>query len=374
MKILYCLNSAQPGGMEQHVLDLASGMVEKGHEVYVWCPNGPLVEQFKNAGARVTQIKIKLECDPIYIFKLINFLRKNKIDVVHAHEIKAVANAMFGSFLAGTKVRISHTHTPISEWQVPVLKKIPNLIIQWGVVNLFSSKEIALTNTRKKVKVKEGISERKLHIIPNGIEIKDFEYSHEEKSKFRQEILSRYNIPNDSYIFGVVSRISEEKGHKVLLNSFKDIYKGTNFYLILAGGGPLEQEIKNIVNKYKLEDRVIVTGRFSAEDHKKYFCTFDCFVHPTLAEGFGIVLIEAMSAKLPLVASDLEVLKEVGGETVTYFETGDSEDLKEKLLDVYKNKDKLEQRVQNAYSRVLNNYTLEKFIDSYEKLYFSLLK
>jgi len=374
VKILYTLNSGQPGGMEHHVLDLVEEMTKRGHEVFVWCKDGPLAQQFTNAGAKVIIAEIKLECDPQYIFNLVKFLKKEKIDVLHAHEIKAVANSMLAGFLSGTKVRISHTHTPISEWKVPWYKKLLNLTTQFFVVWWFSNKEIALTQSRKLVKIKEWLFEWKLEVIPNGVRIEDFELNDDTKKNFRNEICARFNIPQNAFIFGNVGRISQEKGHAALIEAFtKFLEKFPQTHLLLAGGGPLEDQIREKIKSLNLENKVTVTGRFTSEDQKKYFGTPDCFVHPTLAEGFGIVALEAMASGLPLLVSDLDVLQEVCADTVIYFETGDSSDLLNKMEWVYKNPENLKILTTKAKQRVKELYSMQKFGDSYEQLYMSII-
>ena len=174
MKIAYVLNSGNPGGTERHVLDLVKGMVKRGHRVFVWCKDGEIAKWYEEAGAEVYRSEITSDIDPKYILNLVNFLRSNKIDVLHAHDLKPATNALFASILSRTKVKITHIHTPMSEWQVPsTLKKIVTFIqirCYSFLVNTFSDSEIALTNTRKIVKLAEGISDKKLTIIHNGLD------------------------------------------------------------------------------------------------------------------------------------------------------------------------------------------------------------
>ncbi|MBD3366183.1 glycosyltransferase [candidate division WWE3 bacterium] len=380
MNILYTLNSGHPGGMEQHVLDLVEGMVQEGHEVYVWCRSGAIVDWYGDAGALVTVADIKTDLDPFYIFKLARFLKQKKIDVLHAHELKAVGNSLIAGFLAGTSVRISHTHTPLSEWQVPNVQKRLNILFNSFVVNTFSTKEIALTESRKRVKIEEGIKEEKLATIPNALRFEDFSLTSAERLEYKDEIVSRYDIPKGSYIFGNVSRVSKEKGHEVLISGYARFCKllearreENNSFLFIGGGGPLEQDLREKVSSIGLEDHVVITGRFSKEDHKKFYAAFDSFVFPSLAEGFGIVLIEAMAFCLPVICSDLEVLQEVGGSTVRYFETGSSEDLSEKLYDLYTRKDQYYDFGEKACARVEELYTMERFVKKYLDLYRELL-
>lgn len=375
MKILYTLNSKNPGGMEQHVLDLVNGMVSSGHEVFVWCLDGKIADWYKDAGAKVTNHQIKFDVDPFYILKLTKFLRENKIDIIHAHELKAVTNSLLAGALAKTRIKVSHTHTPISEWQVPKIKKIPTIWVYSFIVNLLSDTEIALTESRKKVKIKEGIKEKKLAIIPNGLNVSKFNLSSSQKMDYKKQMAKKYAFSEKKFIFGVSSRITIEKGHKILINAFhrlleyKDVSKA-DVHLLIAGGGMLEDELTNQLHHLNIYDSVTITKRFPSEDLVKLFASFDSFVFPTLAEGFGIVLIEAMAMGLPTICSNLEVLEEVGGSAVfSYFETGDFVNLSEKMYELYRKRDILDNIKESAVARVRSKFTLKKFIENYKDLY-----
>ena len=383
MKILYCLNSATPGGMEKHVLDLVHGMIGRGHEVFVWCPKGTVSDWFKEAGAEVTHAQVGFELDPVYIYKLTKFLSTHKIDVVHAHELKAAANALVAGTLAGTPVRISHVHTPISEWRIP--NRIKGLFTRLTIVgyssevNFLSTREIALTESRKRVKMAEGIKESTLEIIPNGVDVGAFATSELEKANLKREVLTKHNIPTDAFIMGNISRMTEEKGHEVLIQAFAEFLKlksveADKVHLLLAGGGKLESTYRQLTEELGLQGKVTITGIFPFEDIKKYYACLDIFIFPSLAEGFGIVLIEAMASGLPAICSDLEVLQEVGGSTVRYFETGNFKDLAEKMHNLYLKRDNLAGLGDSAQSRVEDLYSMEKFIQSYQDLYLRLLE
>ncbi|GIW69592.1 MAG: glycosyl transferase [Patescibacteria group bacterium] len=380
MKILYTHNSQKLGGMEQHVLDLVEGVGRQGHEIFVWCPEGRPSENYKKAGAQVTYKQISSDFDSKYINDLASFLKDNEIDIVHSHELKACVNALLASRKAKTPVKITHTHTPISEWKINPLKKKLNAMFYSFMVNKYSDAEIALTESKKKVKIKEGIKEGKLVVIPNGINVEKFAVSHLERRTGEEEIRKKYDIGKNAFVFGNVGRLTREKGLDVLVDAFhkflsNDYYHTKDFALLIAGGGEMEGEIKRIAANRGISDKVIITGEFPPEDLVKYYSAFDFFVFPTLAEGFGLVLIEALYNELPVICSDLDVLKEVAGDTAVYFKTGDSADLAGKMIEAY------EKFVTNdnapsfrGKQRVANMFSMDAFVNNYISLYERLRK
>jgi glycosyltransferase involved in cell wall biosynthesis len=338
-----------------------------------------MAKSYREIGAVVTVRDITIDIDLSYIFALSRYLKENKIDIVHAHDLKAGTNATLAAVLAGVKSRFTHVHTPISEWQVPNLpKRIFTTFAIKGyafLVNTFVDFEIALTESRKLVKSNEGIRESKLYVIPNGKDLKKYLINNEIKDKYRQEIRDRYGIPQNAFVFGNISRMTPEKGHDDLIKVFSKILKtdivgSEKLYLLLGGGGELESMIREEVRKLGLDDRIMITGIFEEEDNVKLYSSFDAFVFPSLAEGFGYVLIEAMGARLPILCSDLDVLKEVAGDSVLYFSSNNEEDFRLKMIHFYNtcNEGKYD-LIDKAYNKVMKQYSLEVFIESYENLY-----
>ena len=370
MKILYTLNSGNPGGMEQHVLDLVNQMVLRGHEVYVWCNGGIIYDWYVRAGAKVSEKVIRNDIDITYIKDLRDFLKQENIEVLHAHELKAVANSLLAGFLAGTKVKISHQHTPFMDWQVSKSKRLIYDIFYALAVNILGTKEIALTESIKKLKLQAGIKEKKLTVIPNGVDVYKFYTADNEKQMFNREIRKKYHIDPSVKIIGNLSRTTVEKGHALLIQAFAGLINDKlidrdKYMLLICGGGELEENLWALAEELGVKDRIVITGRFDDDMKIKFYNTFDYFVFPSLAEGFGIVLIEALICGLPVLCSDLPVLQEVGKEFPLYFKTGDAGDLSDKLLDL------LEKAPESVSQRkfIESNYSLEKFGENYHKLY-----
>ena len=361
--------------MEQHVLDLVSQMTMRGYEVFVWCGDGVISNWYKRAGAKVTVNTTSNDIDFIYIKSLKKFLEENKIDIVHAHDLKTVTNTFIASFLAGVKIRISHQHTPFTGWQITRSKVFIYNLFYSTLINLLGSQEIALTETIKKIKLQSGIHARKITVIPNGIDVENFFVLDNEKSLYRQEICRKYQIDPQTKIIGNLSRTTAEKGHDLLVKAFAKLINDKNiqrdnYTLLICGGGKLESSLWKLAEELGIKDRVVITGRFDEEMKIKFYCAFDYFVFPTLAEGFGIVLIEALITGLSVVCSNLAVLQEVGGKYPLYFETGDFNDLSDKLLELINLPADTDKTAQ--IDHIKNKYSVEKFGEYYDNLYRSL--
>ncbi len=350
-KIAYVTNSGEPGGMEKHVLDLVSGMIGLGHEVFVWCGHGPFAHSYEKAGAKVTIKSINFDIDLTYINSLAKFLSQQRIEIVHSHELKASVNSLLAGYLAGVKFRISHTHTPISTWRVSPIKKIPTTFVYSIFVNLFSTYEIALTGAIRKIKISEGISEKKLIVIPNGIDYNGLQEAFEKRSLFRNEIMKEYKIPPESFIVGNLSRLTEEKGYELLVKAFSRLNL-SNKFLFIAGGGKMEKDIRDLTIRLGISEKTIITGKFYESNKVKYYSTLDLLVFPSYAEGFGYVAVEGMAAGVPVLASDLLVLKEVGGTTISYFKTGDEDSLCNQIENLLNTWEETQSLVPKARERV----------------------
>lgn len=144
------------------------------------------------------------------------------------------------------------------------------------------------------------------------------------------------------------------KNFKFLLYSFAHSTISKNYILVVAGGGKLEQEEREYVHSLGLTDKVVFLGRVKEYELKKLYTECLAFIYPSLYEGFGLPIIEALSCGAKVLASDIPAFKEVGGSFVSYFNPENSQDLISKL-------DKLRMEDKNRLDQSLLNSWLEKF-------------
>lgn len=433
MKICYVLNSGDPGGVEQHVLDLTRGMVERGHEVYVVSPWGKMINKYFDAGARIRVDRPRLDIDPFYIFRLARFINKIQPNILHVHMLKTVVNGLIavkvfrllgfarnqspnsskpglpkhnpGLSPSGFPVVIVHIHTPLPEWQIPWWKKKLDIFVNRIVTNWAADMVVALTESRRRVKIEgEGIDPEKIRIISNGV---DLEKVKSERLNVKKDYRQRLGFSEDTVLVGTLSRLTVEKGIDYLIEAVSQLsaysVPHTAYQILVGGSGKLKEDLEEKAASLKVEGRPIPQppgigqakprrfslGRRSSspvrepriqflgfipeEEKWAYLNALDIFVFPSLAEGFGISLIEAMACGCACLASNLEVLEEVGGDAVEFFETKNPEDLARKLADLIRDKEKRKQLAVRAQERVEQEYSLENFWDRYENLYCTLL-
>jgi len=131
-----------------------------------------------------------------------------------------------------------------------------------------------------------GVEASKFTIVPNMIDVEKFPYT---------------PLPeNNTFTFGYMANLVQDKGHKTLLEAFKEV---KNARLLLAGEGPLRKQLEELTTALGMDDSVEFVGAVPRQKACGFFQSIDAFVHPSRYETFGIVLIEALSTGRPVVAT-----------------------------------------------------------------------
>lgn len=139
----------------------------------------------------------------------------------------------------------------------------------------------------------------RVHIINNGINTSDFSY----KETVRQMVREEYDL-QDKFVIGHIGRFTLQKNHEFLIDLFCEVKKKkSNAVLLLIGEGPLMESIKNKVKQKNVEDSVLFLG--ARKDVNQLYQAMDVFVLPSVFEGFGIVNVEAQTAGLKCLTSDV---------------------------------------------------------------------
>jgi len=198
-------------------------------------------------------------------------------------------------------------------------------------VSEFTKKE--LLDTYKKVKP------NKISVVYNGYPKKI--YHHIEDNQLRRDCLNKYGLQEPFFLY--VGRLEKKKNTHTLVEAFaiyKEVHPESCLQLVLIGNaGYGYDEIKYIIEEYNLGKLVIMPGWIPEEDMSFIFSAATAFVFPTLHEGFGIPVIQAMACSLPTLVSDIPVLREIADDASMFFNPHDRIDLANAMNEIVVNED-----------------------------------
>jgi glycogen(starch) synthase len=373
------------GGLARHVNDLSYAMSEQGHEVHILTAaieGAPAEEKINEVYVhRVNPYSIQT---PDFIFwtqhfnmalveKGISLLNKNSFDIIHCHDWMV---AFAGRILKHSyKLPLITTiHATERGRNNGIHNEIQSYInsLEWFLTYEAWKVIVCSKYMEREVKSHFSLPEDKVVIVPNGIFPGNFE----------QETRSSDNLSyineNDRIIL-YVGRLVQEKGVHVLIDSASKILNSVpNVKFIIVGSGPMEEHLK-----YKagfLGDRVVFTGYVSDKDLKKLYQHAEVAVFPSLYEPFGIVALEAMATKTPLVVSDVGGLSEIVNHGVNGLKAypGNYNSLADNILAVLYDKDLKNYLIKNAVESIKNKYSWEniakKNVSIYEEVRRDYLK
>jgi glycosyltransferase involved in cell wall biosynthesis len=296
-KILYVITSLGLGGAEKLLLTYIKRLSPEKYSFHICCfrhkPDDLTAEISKYA--EVTNLRISNKFNPVIILRLIKLINRYQPDIIHTHLFQPRFYTTVAHLFSKKSVLIAHKHNNVN------IKKHNVFIFLEMLSIIFNQKVIAISQSVKQSLIKyEFVPEKKIDVIYNGIECHNF-YENINKSK----ILNEKKI-----IIGTICRLERQKGLKYLLLAMKIILtKFPGAKLEIIGDGTLLNELQELSKKLGISNSVIFFGKFT--DVKPFYKRMDVFVLPSLYEGFGIVLLEAMASGVPVIASNVDGIKEV---------------------------------------------------------------
>ena len=322
--VVHVITTLGRGGAETQLRILAREQVKSGRRVMVlFLKDKPeLLSDFSNANIEVSQLLWNL--NPFQqVIRLRRFINSDSY-LVHAHLPRA---QLIASMAIKKSALIISRHD--EDLFFPHANKAISLILSRYVA--YKSKvAIAISSAvkNKMIASKELPREFPIEVVHYGFD----EDMHSIASLKQIDELKESLGLGEGLIFGTVARLVAQKDFPTLLNGFKLLCdSGTNAKLVIAGDGPLRGELVNLCFKLKIDQNVLWLG--SRSDVQLIYSLMDIFVLASKTEGFGLVLLEAMSNSLPIVGSNISTVQEVLGPNAGLaFEAGNPIDLFDKLL------------------------------------------
>lgn len=226
-----------------------------------------------------------------YLRILLNFLRTNNFDVIHVNgNSSTMGSELFVAKLAKIPLRISHCHNTKTGY--PLLNKLLKPIFNFSV------------NCRMACSQEAGkwlYGKKKFFIIDNGIDLNEYFPS----STSREKIRERYNLTANDFVLINVGSFNYQKNQFFLIDVISSL--PSNYKLILVGEGTNLLKIKKVVEQKNLKNRVIFVG--AVNNVNEFLSAADVFLLPSRFEGFPFSLVEAQTAGLPCVVSNMVTKK-----------------------------------------------------------------
>lgn len=234
-----------------------------------------------------------------YHNKLKKILKEGHYKIVHSHINTLSLFSLFAAKCAGVPVRIAHSHSTTNkkEKKKNLLKQVLRPFSKLFATHYMCCSELAGRWLFGNNEYDNG----NVYLLNNAIDIDKFKYD----KKIRDRKRSELNISNDIIVVGHIGRFVEQKNHKFLIDIFNEIHKKERkSLLLLAGQGPLMDDIKSKVNLLGLNECVMFLGQ--RNDANELYQAFDVFMLPSLYEGLPVVGVEAQaSGLLCLLSNDM---------------------------------------------------------------------
>lgn len=312
MKVFHVITTINRGGAENHLVQLVRGQCVQGLQICVAYLKGDgyWATHLRALGARVELLSLSHYGDLAPIWRLRSLIKEVSPDIVHVHMPPAELY---------TRLALLVLHPPpvlvISKHNdEPFYRGLgQNAVARW--VGRRAAHVIAISNAvNSYVRDQLNLPAERMTTIHYGIDPGPYKLANE---SLRLDIRTEWGIPTAAFVIGTVARFVPQKALHVLLSAYARYRTRAQLEsrLVVVGRGPLEYKLQAHAHQLGLESKVIWVG--FREDIPAVMNAFDTFVLTSSYEGFGLVLLEAMAAARPVVASRVSAIPEIVQDGIT---------------------------------------------------------
>lgn len=358
MHILHIITTCDIGGAEVQLLALAKQQIKSDHQISILPLKGSssLKREFEDCGAIFLDF-LENKNPLMQLFSIKKLLKKKRFDIVHAHLPRAQLISALASTTADKLIVTRHDAMPFYS---SGSKKLSMAL--WKIVKNRSKRTIVISSAiaRKMLEREEIQNVSDVVVIHYGLES-----SSNQNNVLPTKLLSIKKSQDIKFV--CVARFVEEKNHESLIRAFAKLKSQKSFVqLFLIGYGTLEQRLRTIVQELSLDDSVQFMGR--RRDIQQLLSVCDVSVLPSHTEGFGLVLLEAMQAGLPILASRVDAIPEILGEKCgLMFDPRNVEDIFQKMMIATDKEFRLSQS--RASLLRLGDFSIKKASEQIEEVY-----
>jgi glycosyltransferase involved in cell wall biosynthesis len=361
-RVLQLMSSGGYYGAENMAMQLSLALRRLNHEPIIGVfrnahrPNTELIEEARRRGFQVEMIDCKGKIDFRAISTIRNCILQNQIDVVHSHGYKADIYACLA--VRGTNTTLVAT---CHNWPGKALALKLYAMLDRFFLRRFPAIAAVSTVVRDAL-VRSGVPNERIRLVQNGIDTESFSKG--------QPILKQLPQLQGKKVVGFVGRLAEEKGLAYLMLAAQSIVReDRNVAFVFAGEGAYRDGLCNLAKRLDLENHVVLLGKRS--DLADVYASLDVLVLPSLSEGVPMVVLEAMAAGKPVLATRVGGIPQVieDERTGLLVEPADAAQLTIALKRLLASPGLCEQLGQRGRDRVLAHYSARSMAEVYLTMY-----
>ncbi len=311
-------------GVATSIQTLKNAFEKMGHDVYIITIKKTFFKttyDAENKILRIPGIKFKKLYNLTLArpFSISGFMkiRKMKLDIIHIHTELSVAflGRMVGLLLRKPIVYTYHTEWGSYTHYLKTFAKIPHFLIPRYIKILSNTSTIMTCPSKKTQKILYDHYDihKKIEVIPTGLDLDKFATLNQQEKEQIKKLQTKYNL-KDKKVLLFLGRMGQEKSIVTLIKNFKFLLENNqeenDYVLMLCGFGSELPLYKKYVADFKIEKKVIFTGKIAYEDIKIYYNLAHLFVTASLSETQGLTIIEALACQIPVLISDYENMQE----------------------------------------------------------------
>lgn len=369
-KIVYIAISSQTGGVPKYIVSALEYAKKKNDKITVIVPDdGEYFSKFEELADDVLSLPLK-PYSFSSLWKIRNYICKNKIQLVHSHGKGAGMYARPLKLLC-PGIKVVHTFHGIYIEEYGRLLTLIYKGIEYCLKYLTDAAICVSKSEWKEALRLQFAPKKKTYIIPNGVDLDKFYLTNKEKEYYARE----FGLSSDLYILGCVARFEVMKGHKYLLRAYQQFLKKyPDSHLLLVGDGPDRNEIEEQIKELGLESYITLTG--FRQDIPGLLQYFDVFISASLKEGMPFTLLEALAAGTPVIAT-----KVIGNQDIIedhsngiLVKAKSKKDLYRGMCYVKEHPEKWETWITNGKESVKKKFTIQQSMERLFSIYDRLLK
>ena len=383
IKVAHIIARMITGGADENTLLTVQGLDKDRYEIDLIMGeefDESVFDKVKNNNFNIIQIKglkwkLNFLYDLIVLLKLIKLLKGKRYDIVHTHTTKAGILGRIAARIAGVPVIVHGLHGSTFE-------AFNSGLLNWllfrfeRITGRFTDAYISVSGVLSEKYIERGIGKKEnYHTVYSGMELETFFAAREKIDCGKKQ--KELGIGVEDFVIGNVARLETRKGHKFLIDAFKNVVeeqKDGHIKLLIIGEGNKREYLENYVNELKLGNKVIFTGY--REDVEELMALMDIFVLTSLREGLPRVLVQAAAVGMPSVAFNVDGVPEIIKDNYNGFlvKVKDLEQLENRIMKYINNKELVLLHGRNGREFIENKWSIKGMVDRIDKIYQKLVQ